>query len=47
MNPFPENRKILISLMFDDGRIGQREIAILALERHGWRGTFYLNPRGR
>jgi peptidoglycan-N-acetylglucosamine deacetylase len=46
MDPYPENRKIAISLTFDDGMASQRGIAIPALEQRGLKGTFYLNPRG-
>ena len=46
MKQFPQNRKIAVSLTFDDGMLSQREIAIPALEQRGLRGTFYLNPRG-
>ena len=35
-----------VSITFDDGMRSQREIAIPRLEEHGFRGTFYLNPRG-
>lgn len=33
-----------ISLTFDDGMHSQREYAVPMLEKHGMRGTFYLNP---
>jgi len=35
-----------VSLTFDDGTQNQLDKAIPALEDHGLRGTFYLNPRG-
>jgi peptidoglycan/xylan/chitin deacetylase (PgdA/CDA1 family) len=35
-----------ISLTFDDGLRSQLAVAVPLLERHGLRGTFYLNPTG-
>jgi hypothetical protein len=35
-----------VSLTFDDGTQNQLDKAIPALNEHGLRGTFYLNPRG-
>jgi hypothetical protein len=35
-----------VSLTFDDGHPSQLRTAIPALNRHGLRGTFYVNPRG-
>ena len=35
-----------ISLTFDDGMHSQLEIAAPRMEDRGFRGTFYLNPRG-
>jgi len=35
-----------VSLTFDDGRPSQLRKAIPSLEKRGFRGSFYLNPRG-
>jgi hypothetical protein len=43
---WPNGWQAAISLTFDDGQQTQLETAIPRLEDHGFRGTFYLNPRG-
>jgi len=43
---WPEDCQCAISLTFDDGLRSQLEVAIPCLEERGYRGTFYLNPRG-
>lgn len=43
---WPNSAEAAISFTFDDGLASQLEIAILRLEEHNYRGTFYLNPRG-
>jgi peptidoglycan/xylan/chitin deacetylase (PgdA/CDA1 family) len=43
---WPEGCQGAISLTFDDGMRSQVEIAVPRLEERGFRGTFYLNPRG-
>ncbi|NLS77886.1 MAG: polysaccharide deacetylase family protein [Chloroflexi bacterium] len=43
---WPQGCEGAISLTFDDGMRSQLEIAVPRLEERGFRGTFYLNPRG-
>jgi hypothetical protein len=43
---WPNGCQAAISFTFDDGLASQLEIAIPRLEERGFRGTFYLNPRG-
>jgi len=43
---WPEGYRAAISLTFDDGLPTQRKVAAPRLEETGFRGTFYLNPRG-
>ena len=47
-DPFawPEETQCAISLTFDDGLQSQLAIAVPQMEARGFRGTFYLNPRG-
>jgi hypothetical protein len=42
---WPKGAKAAVSLTFDDGMRSQREVAVPTLNRHGVRGTFYVNPR--
>ncbi len=42
--PWPERRRGAVSLTFDDGLRSQLQAAIPALDEHGLRATFYLNP---
>jgi len=44
--PFPDGCSGAVSLTFDDGMASQLDVAIPMLNRHGLRGTFYVNPRG-
>jgi peptidoglycan-N-acetylglucosamine deacetylase len=46
-SPWPEGRSGAISLTFDDAMESQLEQAVPMLERHGMRGTFYVNPDGK
>jgi peptidoglycan/xylan/chitin deacetylase (PgdA/CDA1 family) len=46
LGPWPGAAEGAISLTFDDGMGSQLRVAVPLLERHGLRGTFYLNPRG-
>ena len=41
----PENRKAMFSFTFDDGTLDHLLIAAPELEKRGWHGTFYINPR--
>ena len=43
---WPDNCQCAISLTFDDGLRSQLAVAIPRLEERGYRGTFYLTPRG-
>lgn len=43
--PFPENKPAMLSFTFDDGTPDHLETAAPELEKHGWRGTFYINPQ--
>jgi len=43
---WPNDAQAAISFTFDDGLASQLEIALPRLEEHGFRATFYLNPRG-
>ncbi len=43
---WPAGARAAMSLTFDDGLASQLAIAVPLLERHGLRGTFYLNPHG-
>jgi hypothetical protein len=43
---WPNGCQCAISLSFDDGLRSQLAVAIPRLEERGFRGTFYLNPRG-
>lgn len=45
-SPWPDGRQGAVSLTFDDGMQSQLDRAIPILEEHGFRGTFYVNPRG-
>ena len=43
---WPGGCQAAVSLTFDDGLQSQIEVAVPRLEARGFRGTFYLNPRG-
>jgi len=43
---WPNGCQAAISFTFDDGMASQLEIAVPRLEERGFRGTFYVNPRG-
>ena len=43
--PWPEARQAAVSLSFDDGMPSQLARAVPMLDRAGFQGTFYLNPR--
>ncbi|TQF73165.1 polysaccharide deacetylase family protein [Pseudoalteromonas luteoviolacea] len=42
---YPNNARNAISLSFDDARESQVDIAIPLLNKHGVKGTFYVNPQ--
>ena len=44
---WPNNFRMALSLTFDDGLSSQLNIAIPLLDKYGFKGTFYLNPRDR
>jgi len=46
MSIWPIPYRAAVSLTFDDGMRSHLYTAIPILERHGLRGTFYVNPRG-
>jgi peptidoglycan/xylan/chitin deacetylase (PgdA/CDA1 family) len=44
--PWPEGRRVALSLTFDDARLSQVDAGIPLLDRHGLKATFYVSPRG-
>ena len=42
--PWPDGKKVAISLTFDDARLSQVDKGIAVLDKHGVKATFYLNP---
>jgi peptidoglycan/xylan/chitin deacetylase (PgdA/CDA1 family) len=44
--PWPDGRRVALSLTFDDARLSQPDAGIPLLERHGLKATFYVSPRG-
>jgi peptidoglycan-N-acetylglucosamine deacetylase len=43
--PWPEGKRVAVSLSFDDARASQVVNGLDLFERHGARVTFYVNPR--
>jgi peptidoglycan/xylan/chitin deacetylase (PgdA/CDA1 family) len=44
--PWPEGRRVALSLTFDDARTSQPDAGIPLLDRYGLKATFYVSPRG-
>jgi peptidoglycan/xylan/chitin deacetylase (PgdA/CDA1 family) len=44
--PWPDGRRVALSLTFDDARLSQVDAGIPLLDRHGVKATFYVSPRG-
>ena len=44
--PWPNGRRVALSLTFDDARPSQVDAGIPQLDRHGLKATFYVSPRG-
>jgi len=44
--PWPDGRRVALSLTFDDARLSQTDAGIPLLDRHGLKATFYVSPRG-
>ena len=44
--PWPDGRRVALSLSFDDARLSQVDAGIPLLDRHGLKATFYVSPRG-
>ena len=42
--PWPEGKKMALSLTFDDARLSQIDKGIPILDKHNVKGTFYLSP---
>jgi beta-glucosidase-like glycosyl hydrolase/peptidoglycan/xylan/chitin deacetylase (PgdA/CDA1 family) len=42
--PWPEGKKMAISLTFDDARLSQIDKGIPLLDKYGVKGTFYISP---
>jgi peptidoglycan-N-acetylglucosamine deacetylase len=42
--PWPEGKRVALSLSFDDGRASQVEGGTSLLDRHGVKATFYVTP---
>jgi beta-glucosidase len=42
--PWPEGKKVAISLTFDDARLSQIDKGIPVLDKYGVKGTFYVSP---
>ena len=42
--PWPDGKRVALSLSFDDGRASQVEGGIPLLDRHGVKATFYVTP---
>lgn len=42
--PWPDGKKMALSLTFDDARLSQADIGIPLLDKHGVRATFYVSP---
>ena len=43
--PWPEGKKMAISLSFDDSRLTQVDKGIPLLDKYGVKATFYISPR--
>ena len=44
--PWPDGRRVALSLTFDDARPSQVDAGIPLLDTHGLKATFYVSPRG-
>ena len=44
--PWPDGRRVALSLSFDDARTSQPDAGIPLLNRHGVKATFYVTPGG-
>jgi len=42
--PWPDGKRVALSLSFDDGRASQLEGGVALLDRHGVKATFYVTP---
>jgi len=42
--PWPDNKKMALSLTFDDARLSQADIGIPLLDKYGVKATFYMSP---
>ena len=42
--PWPDGKRVALSLSFDDGRVSQIEEGAALLDRHGVKATFYVTP---
>ncbi len=42
--PWPEGKRVALSLSFDDGRVSQVDIGIPLLDRYGVKATFFVHP---
>ncbi|HBC79971.1 MAG TPA: hypothetical protein DCZ51_15165, partial [Bacteroidales bacterium] len=42
--PWPEGKKMALSLTFDDARLSQIDTGIPLLDRYGVKATFYISP---
>jgi peptidoglycan/xylan/chitin deacetylase (PgdA/CDA1 family) len=42
--PWPDGKRLALSLSFDDGRASQVEEGVALLNRHGVKATFYVTP---
>ena len=42
--PWPDGKRVAVSLSFDDGRASQVEGGAALLDRHGVKATFYVTP---
>ena len=42
--PWPEGKRVALSLSFDDGRASQLDVGIPLLDRYGVKATFFVHP---
>jgi peptidoglycan/xylan/chitin deacetylase (PgdA/CDA1 family) len=42
--PWPDGKRVALSLSFDDGRVSQVDVGIPLLDRYGVKATFYVHP---